>query len=80
MTAITDDKYFTYKFKNKANGRDILPTAVQYLAEKYKEQQVAEFFEDSIAVNAYIFIAKLIAYETNHFDYAPFEEHNDEPL
>jgi hypothetical protein len=78
MTTITDEKYFTYKFKNKANGPDILPLAVEYLSQTYKKTEIAELFADKIAINAYLFIAKLIAYESNCFDYTPFEEHNFE--
>jgi hypothetical protein len=66
--------FFDYKYQNESNGSKILPLAVEYLTQNllFKED-ITTFFTDKTAIDAYLFIAKLIAYESNKFDYTPFE-------
>jgi hypothetical protein len=66
--------YFVYRYKNDANN-EVLAKALEYL-----NTEVCNNFEklymDQTAINASLFIGKIVAYEFRDIEFETFEKHN----
>jgi hypothetical protein len=70
VLSMTSD-YFAYTYKNARNANEILPKAINHLADEVSDK--TQFLNDKTGLFAFYFVGKMLAYEANSIDEALFE-------